>query len=207
MEKLRKQVGYEEFSAWERKLARGLARDRAQSLGRTDVDTDDLEQEFLLHIHIKRKSSKAATEAGKKAFLRKALHRRFLDLAKAEHREKRSIHGRMDSLDEEFESEDGDRMSLWETLPEDASSPQAATAEAREEVRIMVGGAAESLSEFQRGICRMIMDGLSVSEIARSLGKPWSTLKDEIARMRELLYDAGLKGVVEVREIPERRRP
>jgi len=206
MEKTGKPVGYEAFSKWERKLARGLARDRAADLGRADLDADDLEQEFLLQIQVKRRASKSATEAGKRAYLRKVLHRRFLDIAKAELREKRAIHGRMDSLDYESETEDGDSISLFETLDENLSPFSRRNTGMDEDRKLMVEVAARRLTESQRRICRLIMDGFNVAEISRDLRKPWSSLKDEIARMRETLYDAGLKDVVGPRDFPNRRR-
>lgn len=185
------EVGYKEFSEWERKLAKRKAMEKAKQLNTAAVDANDLEQEFLLKIWLKRRAydpvhhSKSSFET----FMRRVVENRFLDLAKAEQKDKRSIHHHIDSLDREIETEDCDVATVGDRIKGDDNwfDSELGT------LRATLETALSFLSKSQVTILRLLMSGHTIAQISRKTKTPWSSVKDEIIKMRGSLYDAGLR--------------
>lgn len=195
-------VGYEKFSDWERELAKRKAVEKARRLKSPNIDVDDLEQEFLLQLWIKRKAFDPGHESksSQKTFMKQVLENRYRDIQRSEHMDKRSIHDQIDSLDREIEKEDGHSGTLGDLIAEVPISSM------QSELKAVLEQAASALTNTQISIFRMVMKGHNLAEISRQTGTPWSSIKDEILRMREVLYDAGLHEFVSLRDLKKRRR-
>ncbi len=196
-------VGYEEFADWERKLARTKAVEKARRLKQPNIDVDDLEQEFLLQIWIKRRAydPQHESQSSQKTFMKRVLENRYRDIQRSEHMDKRCIHDQIDSLDREIENEQGSSITVGDQIPEVPSASSMGS-----DLRSAFEQCASLLSKGQLSIFRMIMTGHNLAEISKKTKTPWSSLKDDVIRMRRVFYDAGLHEFVSFRDFEKGRR-
>lgn len=195
--------GFEAFAAWERAMARRKAERRARELRRDSISVDDLEQEFLLQIWIKRKAYVRNHHSGAslKTFINRILDNRFKDIQKAEWKDKRIIHAHAVSMSTPIEGEDDD-LVLGDLIQDDDELAN----QDRLDLRRALEAAVQRLTAFQRSIYQLILAGFTIAQIAEKKQMAWSSLKDEIVRMRTVFYDAGLEAEIGFRDYEEKRR-
>jgi len=202
-------VGYQEFTEWEKQLVKEKAKEKVRGLKRPAIGQEDLEQEFFLHIWLKRShyDPHHASRASLKTFLNRILDHKFLDIVKFEKQDRRAIHGIMDSLDKELISAEDDNLTLGDTIPEGQQFVKRVNDSYKlTDIRHALDVADSKLTEIQRTIIKLIAKGHGIAEIAQKTKKPWSTLKNEITKMRTVLYDTGLADFVGVGDLSKKRR-
>ena len=152
-------------------------------------DRDDLIQECCVHWFRKRGQYQEG-KASRNTFQERVLDNKLRDLAERERTDKRKVHRDALSLDETPGDEaDGQTRAdqvtcdLWKEPPDAFSQVDRA---------IDVAEVFNKLTQAQRELCRLFMEGCSVSEASVLLGRPRSTIYDEISRIRELFEKAGL---------------
>lgn len=190
-------VGYDAFASWEVRMAHGKARGLIGKYGFTHNDIPDLEQELLLAIHLKRNAmdSWSSREASQKTVTSRILDNRIRDILDTLQTDKRGGHSHTVSLSERIPNTDGDVPVTYEDVLGDDSSLSRKGRRPilhEDELRFVMSLKLERLTDSQRKICELLMNGFTISEVAKSLGIRRTTLYSEVKRMRELFYEDGL---------------
>lgn len=200
-----KGIGYEGFAKWERDLARIKAKKKASVLNRTAIDWEDLEQEFLIQIWLRRQfyQTEHQSHSSLSTFINRVLENRFMDILRSEKMDKRIIHEEMDSLQREFETDEGMTVTLQEKLADESlPEPQDPNADLQKTFEQAIG----ALTQLQKDIYRRIQAGQNLQTISKELRLPWTSVKRKVVRMRQVLYDAGLSDFVESGEFSKKSR-
>ncbi|MBI4377314.1 MAG: sigma-70 family RNA polymerase sigma factor [Elusimicrobia bacterium] len=187
-------VGYEAFEQWERDLARCKAYGLVGRHGITASEAEDIESELLLHIWVRRKafnpehSSKATVET----FLKRVVENRIRNILRDRQSARRAIHLRTQSLECPIELKDGARVPVEDLLREEDALEAAPRPEP--DTALAIAKAIEALSQAQQELLDLLAQGFSVSDAARTLNRPRTTLNKEIARIRRVFEQEGLRG-------------
>lgn len=192
-----KEVGYEAFACWEREMAAKKAGRLVGKLGITREDAKDIEQDLLIQILVKRRRYNPHHESNlsRQKFMSYVLDKAIANTLQARKQDKRAVHINPRSLDEDILQEDGDVLRFGDLLDDEHSLSRMGrpSRPTEEEMRIDVERVLSILSPSEIEIVSLIMRGYKPSEIGRMLGKARATLDRQIAKMRMILYDAGLK--------------
>ncbi len=188
-------VGYEAFTKWELELAEGKAKGLIGKHGFTPGDYDDLKQDLLLQIYLKRETRAGWIEktASAKTVMSRILDNRVRDIIDASHTDTRKVHLFADSLqtpalarDEDDRGQTIDEESIFQRM-ERSSVPE------DRDLRLDIQNAFRDLNAIQRRVCDLLSEGQSISEISRALHIKRTTLNREIGRLRKIFYKRGLK--------------
>jgi len=160
------------FEDWEVGLAKGVVSDfQAQHPWLKTLEFDDLLQECLSHWHSSRSRFRPDRGASIKTYMRRVLNNRLHSLLRVELSARRRIQQVTTSLEESLDEEG--------TTLDDIASDLRDVA-----VRLDVASVVEELTPLQRQICELLAEELSPTRIARVLGKPRRTVRQEIGRIR-----------------------
>jgi len=193
--------GWKEFSDWEVNLVKGKAKSLSAKPGFSQEDIPDIEQELLLTVHRKRHASDSWAEikASKRTILSRILDNRIRDLIDSANTDKRRVHTLTDSLNEVVSlPEKGQPKILEDYLGDDhiiamrrqpIATPQ--------DLEIELSLRRRELSTLQRRMSELLKQGFSVTETAKVMGLPRTTLYREIDRLREIFQEEGLQVYVE----------
>lgn len=190
----KREISYEAFAKWEVELAKGKAKGLKGRYGITSEDVIDIEQELLLHIHIKRSSTfhwkqKNATD---RTILSRILDNKIRDLIESARRQKRKILLVMESLDQPVAAAGQEElMPLIDQL-----SDKDAEVDPSNGLRLALFSASQHLTDIQQQVLAHLAEGRNVRETALILGMKRTTLNREIRRMRRTLYEKGLRDYV-----------
>lgn len=185
-------VGWSAFARWELELAHGKAKSLIGKYGFTKEDAEDIAQELLLVISRKRKAQKSwrKISASKETVMSRILDNRIRDLIKSLNTDKRRVCTASVSLSMEIDRPyDDETMTLEDLLGDDGMVRKhrepfsMSEAESKFDFLTMLS----SLSDIQRRIIELRMEGYNASETARILGITRSGLNRRIARIRQLL--------------------
>jgi DNA-directed RNA polymerase specialized sigma24 family protein len=190
----KREISYEAFAKWELELAKGKAKGLMGRYGITSEDVIDIEQELLLHIHIKRSSTshweqKNATD---RTILSRILDNKIRDLIESAGRQKRKIRLVMESLDQPIVAPSQEEpISMVNQL-----SDKDAEIDPSNGLRFALSSASRHLTDIQQRVLAHLAEGRNVRETALVLGMKRTTLNREIRRMRRTLYEKGLRDYV-----------
>ena len=172
------------FDGWEIAVAKkAVAQFQAQYPWLRGLDFNDLLQECLTHWFFNRARFQEGKGASIKTFMAKILSVQLQFVLRKELSDKRKVGHLTESLDKplgEGETTLADIISADETWPSIS-------------IHIDVRSALEELTPLQRRICSLLGQGYSVKRVAEMLGKPRSTVRDEIERVNQEFYRKGLK--------------
>lgn len=188
-------VGYDDFKTWEKDLARIKALRLIGQHGFTLNDVDDLEVELRLHIRIRRAKYDPVRKprVTYETFMSRVVENKVRDIIEARHSQKRWPVEGLQSLEVPVEVEGGCMESVDETATEEAAIwGQRRPACEQSELQILLEKARQRLPENQRDLFRLLVQGFTVSEAAKKLGRPRTTLNKEIARIRKVFSQEGL---------------
>lgn len=179
-------------------LALRLIRERVKRLigrhGFTASDRDDLEQDMTLHLLECLRRQQQSIEAPE-GFFRKVIADHAVTLIRRRKAEKRD-HRRLSSLHDKVLDEDGEYVERARIIPEDHLQSRLGTAprDRLEEVELThdVAAVLAKLPPELRDLCERLKHH-SITEVARQLGVPRTTLHDTIGRLRRHLGEAGLR--------------
>lgn len=172
----------ERFRSYLHLLARLRLRDRPGDR----LDPSDVVQQTLLEAHRNRAACRAATDAGRAAWLRQVLAHTIADAIRARHRAKRDV-ARERSLEADLD-QSSLRLGAW--LAADGPSPSAA-ADAHEQA-VRLAAVLALLPDAQReALVLQHWHGRTLAEIGEELGRSPEAvaglLKRGLKRLRELL--------------------
>lgn len=190
-------IGDDTFAKWERIMARHKAWKTVGKFGITPEDAKDIEQELLIQILIKRGRYNAEhdSKSTEREFLSYVLDKAIANIFQSRRQDKRAVHLNPRSLDQEIEQSEGDTLPFGELFSEDHSLSRMGRRSHAEErdMRLDIKRLLDRLAPEDRHIGTLVMAGHKPSEVGRALGKARATLDRQIARMRKILYEEGLR--------------
>jgi RNA polymerase sigma factor (sigma-70 family) len=171
------------FTDWEIAIAKSLVRKFQESYPWIKgLDFDDLLQECLFHWYLHRGSYQEGKGASIKTYMATVLKNQLqLILREQQADKRRAIHEAI-SLEEP--------VGEGETTLADLIADQSP---ADDSIRLDVEAIVRTLTPLQREVCNLLAQEYSVKRVAELLGKPRSTIRDEIKRIREIFSQRGLK--------------
>jgi RNA polymerase sigma-70 factor (ECF subfamily) len=180
---------------WEIAVAKKLVaefRRRSRSLEREEFD--DLLQECLTHWLEVRRQLDPNLEEPPVAYMARVVRNKLTDLYREYEASKRGGAAESISLDAAV-GDTEDAPTFAEVLEATGSAqPGSASAVDRDDTRIDIAKALQTLTPRQRHLCRLLgEEGLSIKEAAARLRIPRGTLYEEIKRIRKVFADQGLE--------------
>ena len=143
---------------------------------------NDLVQEGLIHWHFHRSSFHEGKGASAKTYMTRVLNTQLKLMLRQQLTDKRRASHMAESLDsplDEYET------TLSDLIPADELVSGIST-------RVDLESALVELTLLQRRICDLLSQDYPVKKIADHLGKPRSTVRDEIKRIRQIFFRKGL---------------
>jgi RNA polymerase sigma factor (sigma-70 family) len=172
------------FADWEIAIAKSLIRKFQESYPWIKgLDFDDLLQECLFHWYLNRGSYRQGKGASAKTYMAKVLKNQLQLMLREQQADKRKIIHEAISLEVPV----GEGETTLADLIADNQSP------ADDSIRLDVEAIVRTLTPLQREVCNLLAQEYSVKRVAELLGKPRSTIRDEIKRIREIFSQRGLK--------------
>jgi len=147
-------------------------------------DFEDLLQECLLHWLAQRHQYKPDRGASRSTFMGKILKRKLLDILDAQMSKKRLVNQLSDPLEPPPDDESPERA----TMPV-FQSPD--TEKTRIFLRLDVEKTLANLHPDQLRLCELMKEDKNVTDMARELNKPRSTIYDELKRIKEIFNKEG----------------
>lgn len=158
-------------------------------------DVEDIRQDLLLDL-LKRLPHYNSQLSQRKTFIHRLIEHELADLLSARQAGCRDHRLRTDSLDDPVCEEDGIMLLLMDTLDErHVLRMQGRTRRSPEEVtelRVDLERLLATLTPEQRQICAQLIDH-TVTEVARMLAVPRTSIQDIVQKLRVLFNAAGLR--------------
>lgn len=171
------------FEEWEVAVARNaISRFKAKYPWLRSPDLDDLLQECLTHWYFARGRFQQGRGASVKTYMSKVVSTRLKAILREQLSHKRRLNHLTCSLDEMLS---GGKATLADMIPDNRSSADVA-------LRADVQSALRELTPLQQSICRLLSQGYPVKRLAETLGKPRTTVRDQIKRIKEVFFRRGL---------------
>jgi RNA polymerase sigma factor (sigma-70 family) len=182
------------FENWELAVSRKLVRQfrsRWASLGRDEFD--ELMQECLVHWLSVRSQFDPALDTNRSAFIARVVRNKLTDLVRERDAEKRKASFISISLDQPLGNQE-DSPTLLDVVNESQVQQGEQLARTlRDDAEVDIQRAMKLLTPFQKQVCTLLWEGLSVQEASRELGVVRTTLYDELKRIRKIFSDLGLQ--------------
>jgi RNA polymerase sigma factor (sigma-70 family) len=170
------------FEDWEVDLTKSLVRQfRTKYAWLRVPDFDDLLQECLIQWYLKRDRFGANRGASVKTFMAIVLNTHLQYLLRSQLADRRKI----SHLAQSLETPIGDTDLTLADVVADGSGDSV-------DLDVDIRLALDHLSPFQKKICQLLGEGHPVARVARLLGKPRTTVRDEITRIRTVFRQQGL---------------
>ena len=172
------------FESWEIAVAKkAVAHFQAKYPWLQGLDFNDLLQECLIHWYFNRARFEEGKRASITTFMAKVVSVQLQLILRKELSDKRRAGHLTESLDKPL---GGGETTLADVIPADETWSSIS-------IHIDVRSALEELTPLQRRICNLLGQGYSVKGVAEMLGKPRSTVRDELKRINQVFYRIGLK--------------
>ena len=193
MDASKKQQGIDEYAA---RVIRHKARQLVGTAGFTKSDREDLEQEMTLDV-LQRLPKFDASKATHKTFVARIIERKISKLLRHQASEIRDYRRESYSLDERIDDGDGSTVARGETIGREELDRRLGrrrrSGQEEWEFAQDVAATLARLPEHLRRLCELLKTG-SISEAAREMGVPRTTLNDHVKKLREIFEDAGSRG-------------
>jgi RNA polymerase sigma factor (sigma-70 family) len=172
------------FEEWEIAVARReVAQFQAKYPWLRGLDFSDLLQECLIHWYFNRSRFQEGKGASIKTYMAKVVRRRLQLVLREQLTDKRKAGHLAESLDKPVGEGEA---ALGDVIPAEEIPPQIF-------IRIDIESALEELTPLQRRICSLLSRDYSVKRVAEMLGKPRSTVRQEIKRITIIFSRKGLR--------------
>lgn len=193
----RRKFGVKSFEQWEMKLVKEKARKLIGKYGFVEEDIEDLKQDLMLHIFLRKKggSTSAQVKSKTRVVMNRILDNRIRDLIEKAQSMKREGNLKSQSLHRELgQGEDGEPFTYEDVLSEDESMTRSGKRRVadEEEVRLAMALALGKLTSLQRRVCRLLMTQKTVGKVAKSVRIRRDALYEEIKRIRAIFDKEGL---------------
>ncbi len=192
MQSNQKQQEVNEYAA---NVIRYKARQLVGKAGFTESDRDDIEQELMLDV-ITRLPKFDANKATQKTFVARIIERKISKLIRHRTSEMRDYRREAFSLNASIEDGDGGSVERGDLVSQENVDPTVAV-NSRTGVDEMaflhdMQSVLSGLPDHLRRLCEILKTG-TVSDAAREMGVPRTTLNDHVRKLRSLFEDAGLR--------------
>ena len=172
------------FEGWEIALARrAVSRFQASYPWLKGLDFDDLLQECLIHWYLNRARFREGTGASMKTYMARILNTKLQHLLRQQLTDKRKAIHLAESLDKPLGE---DETTLADVIAANECPSDIVT-------KMDIEPALDELTPLQRTLCNFLGKDYPVKKVAEMMGKPRSTIRDEIKRVREIFSRKGLK--------------
>lgn len=192
MQSSQKQQEINEYAA---RVIRHKAKHLVGTAGFTESDRDDLEQEMMLDV-ITRLPKFDANKGTPKTFVARIIERKISKLIRHRTSDMRDYRREAFSLNENMEDGDGGSVERGDLVSRESIDPVVAS-NSRSGVDEMaflqdMEAVLSGLPGHLRRLCEILKTG-TVSDAAREMGIPRTTLHDHVTKLRSLFEDAGLR--------------
>jgi len=184
------------FEDWEIGIAKKLIIEfqrKWRCLSREHIN--DLLQECLTRWFFARNNYNPTRGASQKTFMARAIRNRLMDLVREREADKRKVAHLAVSLDEPPEDDGGLTSATGRVDQKVPADPELCSLQVG--LAVDVRRVSGKLSPKQKQVCALLMRGLDITEVAKALETPRSTLYDEIARIRRIFQEAGLEAYLD----------
>jgi RNA polymerase sigma factor (sigma-70 family) len=172
------------FADWEIAIAKkAVRRFQANYPWLRGLDFDDLLQECLIHWYLNRARYRESKGVSIKTYMARVLSTQLQLILRQELYDKRKASHLAESLEKPLGKGE---LTLADIIPADEGTTETG-------MRIDIESALRVLTPLQREICNLLKQDYPVKRIAEMLGKPRSTIRDEIKRIKELFSQKGLE--------------
>lgn len=182
------------IDAFSARLIRRKARYLATWAGFTSSDRGDLEQEMRLKL-LKQLSSFDPAQGDRRAFVVTVIERFSINILRDQIAEKRD-HRRASSLNITVESEDNGPVELAQTIGDHEANSRLCLAprsdSEKSELAMDTADVVAELPDDLRDLCQRLKRD-SISQVARDLGVPRSTLYKSIYELRRRFEEAAMR--------------
>jgi len=166
------------FDPWEISLCKSLVLQFQHRYAWLKLDFDDLFQQCLIHWYHARTTYTPEKAASPRTYMGQVIKNQLNDILREEMADRRRLAHIAQSLEEMPPEESTEAVGFW---PEDTVS-----------LHIDVQRAVGELAPFQQQVCRLLSQGYSIRDIARTLKRSKSTIHREVVEIRRLFSDRGL---------------
>lgn len=192
MDRANRYDGIEDYAAW---LIRHKAWQLVGCTGLSKADIEDIEQELILDL-LERLPKYDSDKAGRKTFIARIVEHKIANIIEERSADKRDWRLCRDSLNDRFETGEGESTELFEVYDEEEylreTGQLVRTADDRLSLSIDLSRAIASLPPELRELCNQLQEK-SMAEISRDIGIPRGTLYDRLKELRHLFEDRGLR--------------
>jgi RNA polymerase sigma-70 factor (ECF subfamily) len=192
MQSNQKQQEVNEYAA---RVIRHKAKHLVGTAGFTESDRDDLEQEMMLDV-ITRLPKFDANKGTPKTFVARIIERKISKLIRHRTTDMRDYRREAFSLNESVEDGDGGSIERGDLMSRESVDPVVATDSrtGAEEMAFLMDleTVLAGLPDHLRRLCEILKTG-TISDAAREMGIPRTTLHDHVTKLRSLFEDAGLR--------------
>lgn len=172
------------FADWEIAIAKkAVSQFQANYPWLRGFDFDDLLQECLIHWYLNRAKFRESKGVSIKTYMAKVLSTQLQLILRRELYDKRKASHFAESLERPVGEGEA---TLADIIPADEHTTEIGRC-------IDIESALRELTPLQREICSLLGQDYPTKRIAEILGKPRSTIRDEIKRIKELFSRKGLK--------------
>ena len=147
------------------------------------LDFEDLLQECLIHWFLQRTRFQPDQGASIRTYMVKVLSNRLQEIIREQLTDRRKAFQLAESLDQPLAAEETHHL---ETDGVNENSPDII-------LRLEIEFVLRTLTPRQREICHLLEQDYPVKQIAERLGKPRSTIRDEIQRIKEVFVRRNLQ--------------
>lgn len=191
-------VGYVAFAQWEVELAEGKAKGLIGKHGFTRGDYEDLRQDLLLQIHLKRETTMGWTEvtASERTVMSRILDNYVRDMIDAVHADKRKVHLFSESIHDASETGLGDEGKAIVDEEFIFRRMEKLVVHEEKDLEFDLRAVFQDLNSIQKRVCELLLSGTNISDAARALHMKRTTLNREVERLRKVFYKRGLKNYV-----------
>jgi RNA polymerase sigma factor (sigma-70 family) len=172
------------FADWEMAVAKqAVSRFQARNPRFKGMDFNDLLQECLIHWILQRSKFQPSWGASVRTYMVKVLFNRLQEILREQLTDRRKVFHLAESLDQRRDAEE---TSHFETKAENEDSIDI---NLRPEIELVL----RTLTPLQREICALLGQDYPVKQIAEILGRPRSTIRYEIQRIRRVFSQRDLE--------------
>lgn len=184
-----------EINEYAAKVIRHKARHLVGTAGYTESDRDDLEQEMMLDV-ITRTPKFDQNKGTHKTFVARIIERKISKLIRHRTSEMRDYRREACSLNERVDDGDGSTVERGDLLSQEDADFRCGRRNrtGAEEMEFLqdMDATLSALPAHLRRLCEYLKTG-TISDAAREMGVPRTTLNDHVKKLRAIFEDAGLR--------------
>ncbi|NQV37209.1 MAG: sigma-70 family RNA polymerase sigma factor [Candidatus Marinimicrobia bacterium] len=155
-------------------------------------EEDDLKQ--FIFIHLWEKRDKYITKLRYANYVRRIVKNKILNLNEKRNAKKRKPKSKLLSLDNPITTdESGDETTLYHTTCDDSTiQPDDPSLEIYNEIWSLIKKQQPNLQD----VCEQLLNGVSITEMAKIIGKKRTTVSDKVQKLKRMIKDAGFDAYI-----------